>query len=360
MKTSVYSILIIAAIVTAACSANEEKQVEEKIKPVKYGEVIQTGGTQYKSFIGTSRSGSETNLSFRTNGLITKLAVKVGDKVKKGQLIAKLDMKDLDLGYQKAKAALQSAKIQLETQKSNLERVKQLYQANSASLSDYDQAKNGFANANSSYQSAQKSVDLQASQFDYAKIIAPTAGVIAKVNAEINEFAQAGNAIIVMNSGDGDIEINVGVPEKYIAKIQHGDVAEVMINKKKYNGVVTEIGFSNSGAATYPAIIKLSDADKNLRPGMPADVKFKFVDKNKTEQLVVPVKAVGEDEKGNFVFILQAKDNNQYNTLKTYVEIGALGDQGFVVEKGLKRGDLIATAGLRSLYDNRIVTLLDK
>lgn len=343
-----------------ACGEKADTAPPEIIKPVKYGEVNQRGGIVTKTFNGTSQSGSQTNLSFRANGLITKLNVKVGDRVKKGQLLAELDKKDIALNYEKAKASEKNAKIQLENSRSSLDRMKLLYQSNSISLAEYEQAKNSFSNAQSNYETAKRSLDLQGSQFSYAKIVAPTKGVISAVNSEVNEFAQAGSPVLVMNSGDGDIEVNVGIPGTYINDLENGDSVIVTINGGQLDGVITEIGFSNGSSATYPITIKLTQADMSVKPGMSASATFRFGNESEgSDQVVVPVKAVGEDHEGNFAYFLEPKENHCI-ARKRKITIGNLTNEGFVVTEGLEKGDKVAIAGLSSLYEGMKVNLLEQ
>lgn len=343
-----------------ACGGKEDTAPPEVIKPVKYGEVTQPGGIVTKTFNGTSQSGSKTNLSFRANGLITKLSVKVGDRVKKGQLLAELDKKDIALNYEKAKASKKNARIQLDNARSSLDRMKLLYQSNSISLAEYEQAKNAFSNAQSNFETAKRSMDLQGSQFSYAKITAPTNGVISVVNSEVNEFAQAGSPILVMNSGEGDIEVNVGIPGTYINDLENGDSVKVSINGDQLDGIITEIGFSNGSTATYPITIKLTQADRNVKPGMAASATFRFGNESEgSEQLVVPVKAVGEDHEGNFAYLLVPLENH-YSAQKKKITLGKLTNEGFVVTEGLKNGDKVAIAGLSSLYEGLKVNLLEQ
>ncbi len=351
----------ISIFLLAGCGNDDQDTGEEIIKPVKYAPVVQVGGEIIKSFNGTSQSGAETKLSFRTNGLIIKLNVKVGDKVRMGTLIAQLDLSDLQLNYQKADAALQSTKSQVETARSGFERMKELYQANSASLSDYEQAKNTYSGAQSSYESARKTLELQARQINYAKITAPTAGIVSAVNVELNEFVNAGSPVIIINSDQEDIEVNVGVTETYISKIKNGDHALISftgIPGKTFPGVVTEVGFSSSQTATSPVVLKLTEISNQMRPGMPVEVTFSFGDKNEKSRLSVPVSAVGQDHEGSFVYVLKPGEENVYTVLKTVIQTGKLSNEGYQILDGLNEGAFVATAGLRSLYDGMKVKLL--
>lgn len=360
MQTRAFYLGLILSLLFIRCGG--EKQAEKKvIKPVKYAAVEQLGGAIIKSFNGTSQSGAETKLSFRTSGLIVKLEVKVGDHVKKGQLLAMLDLNDLKLNLQKATASLQSAQSQVETAKSSFDRIRELYQGNSASLNDYEQARNNYSAAQAAYQNAKKTLELQGSQLDYAKIIAPTDGVVSMVSGEINEFAAAGSPLIIINSNQNDIEVNVGVTENYISKITNGDEAEVRftgIAEQKFKGVVSEVGFASAYTATSPVVLKLTEISKQMRPGMPVEVTFTFGDREERSTLSVPVSAVGQDHEGTFVFVLKPLQKNTYSATKTMIETGALKNEGFVVISGIREGDYVATAGLRRLYDGMEVKLL--
>lgn len=351
--------VIIALFSLSACG-DTEKVKKDPIKPVKYVSIGNNLGTGTKTFNGISKSGSETKLSFRSNGLIVLLDAKNGEKVRKGQVLARLDQKDISLSYDKAKASARSAKSQLDLSKSNLDRIKELYQSNGASLADYEQAKNNYSSAQANYENAVKSMNIQSSQFEYAIIKAPMDGIITQVNADVNEVAQAGNPIFIMNSEGDDLEITVGVPESYISKIQEGKSVEVNINNSSVEGIITEVAFSTGGSLTYSVIVKLINPTPDLRPGMPAEVLFEFESsKSSSSQLLVPVKGVGNDADGDFVFVLKKSKKESYSVHKVHVKLGELKAAGFVVNKGLNKGDLIAIAGLRTLYDGMNVKLLN-
>ncbi|SMO39112.1 RND family efflux transporter, MFP subunit [Saccharicrinis carchari] len=355
---SLYTLLL-AAIFLSGCGS-KDKQEDEQLKPVKYARVEMTGGIQERTFIGVSQSGSEAKLSFRTSGLILAMGVRAGDEVKKGQLIASIDAKDTQIAYEQARAGLDNARIQLQTAASGLERAKQLYATSNASLSDYEQAKGAFSSARSNFQTAQKTLDLQGAQLRYTRIIAPANGIVTAVNAEVNEFVQAGTPVVVISSRIDDIEINVGVPEVYIAQIVQGESVSVTfrsIQNKSFEGIISEVGYSIGESLTYPVVVKLSNPSDDIRPGMPANVTFSFGDKTNKTLLTVPFKAVSEDFQGNFVFVLKA-EGDHYVAKKTIVETGALFSGGFHALSGLNEGDVVAVAGVNSLYDGRKVMLL--
>ena len=355
------TICMLTILALTSCTSKEQ-QHKVIIKPVAYEVIGNDSGTQSKTFNGKSQSGSEIKLSFRANGLIVSLPVKNGERVKKGQVLAKIDTKDISLSYDKAQAAVTSAESQMKTSKASLDRIKLLYQSNGASLSDLENAKNAFRNAEANYNTSLKAQSIQGSQFEYAKIIVPANGIITAVNASANEFANAGNPVIIMNSEGNDLEVTVGIPESFISKIRNSMIASVKINSQTYDGVVSEVAFSVGQNLTYPVIVKINKPSPDLRPGMPAEVTFVFGTKapEKENKLIIPVKAVGNDTNGDFAYVLTKTDSGHYEAKKVSLKLGQLNNQGFLVLSGLKKGDAVATAGLRSLHDGMVVKLMNR
>lgn len=339
-----------------------EPQVVEPIRPVKYAAVRPASTVQSQRFAGTAKAGIEAKLSFRTGGLIESIGVKVGDQVKAGQRIATLDNRDAVLAHQQARAALENARVQKANAQSRLIRVRQLYQANNVSLAEYEQAKNGFASATSSYESAQKSLDLQERQLGYNEIYAPVAGIVTATHNEVNEVIQAGVPLVELSAGE-DIEMQVGVPEGYIAQIQTGEPVHVRFSALPgldFAARVREISYALDASSTYPVIVRLDAPAPAIRPGMAGEVEFRFGADGPSDPLVVPVKAVGEDAKGHYVFVIDGAAQGLGTVHRRPIRIGKLLADGFVVEEGLAEQELVAMAGLRSLLSGMKVRLLEE
>lgn len=351
---------LLPLILLYGCGNLSEEEKKELVKPIKYGVVESFGGLTTRTFNGITQSGSETKLSFRTGGLITRLNVAVGQRIKRGQLLAQLDQTDALLALEQAQLDVANAKVQLETASSAFERITQLYQTNNASLSDYEKAKSTLSNAQSSYEISLKRLDLQRSQVSYTSITSPMSGIVSTVNVETNEVVRPSQSILTMSKEDSkDLEAQVGVPEKYISRVKHGSPTKIRIPtlSSEFDGVITEVGYTSSGG-TYPVITSLTNPADEVRPGMPVEVTFTFGNEDQEKQLIVPVKAVGEDESGQFVYILRPQDNEVYEVKKVTIEIGSLTSGGFIVRSGLTQDQIVAVAGLRTLYDGMKVALL--
>ena len=350
----------LALVLWVGCGG--EPQVPEPVRPVKYAEVQPASAVRSQRFAGTAKAGTEARLSFRTGGLIESIEVKAGDRVKAGQRIAALDSRDAILAYEGARAALENARVQKANAQSSLTRIRQLYQADNVSLAEYEQAKAGFAAATSSFESAEKSLDLQGRQLGFNEIRAPVDGIVTAIHFEVNELVQAGAPLVELSAGE-DIEMEVGVPEGHIARIRNGDPVRVRFSAlpgEEFAARVREISYALDASSTYPVVVQLDAPSPSIRPGMAGEVEFRFGAGGPADPLVVPVKAVGEDAKGQYVFVIDGADKGLGTVRRRSIRIGKLVADGFVVEEGLVEGELVATAGLRSLMNEMKVRLLEE
>ena len=362
MKLTINHIFILITFIILSACKNKVVVKEVVLRPVKYEIVGASDGQSVRTFSGTVKAGDEIELSFRANGIIVRLNAKVGQQVKKGDLIAKLDNVQANLAYEQAISAVNAAQSDMNTSKSNLNRVKSLYEKGSNSLSDYENAKNLYQSSLGQFESAKRNRSIQNSQISYGIIRAPKNGIIASKSVSINENVSSGKTIAVLNAGKG-INVMVGLPENVINKVKlnmETTLSFSAIEGKLFKGTIIEVApILDVNSSTYPVKIDIINPADAIKPGMAANITFDFNDSTKTTDnaLVVPVKAVGEDGNGNFVFLIISKDGKTGQVKKQVIEIGELTSSGFKILDGLKSGDIIATAGLQSLLDGQEVKL---
>jgi len=352
-------ILTIAILTAFLSSCTKEKKENKKfIRPVKYREVGYLGGGKARTFSGTAQTEKIINLSFRNTGIITQFDIRLGQKVKKGQLLAKLDNVQARLSYEQSITQLNSAESQMNTAKLGLNRIRALYEKGSSSLSDFEAAKNAFKTAEEGYQSAKRGVAIREEKIRFGYIYAPFDGVIAAVNAEVDENINPGQVVAILNAGT-DMEITLGIPESVINRVENNMTVDVNFSSlpgSMFKATVTEVAPAiDANTATYPVRIKVTDPSDEIRSGMAANVTFNFGENSPKEVLVVPAQSVGEDSKGRFVFLIE--EGKSINVRKQSIEIGSLTAEGFEIKSGLSAGQKIATAGLQNLLDGQEVKL---
>ena len=373
-STKVISLIILAGSLLFSCGKKDEKSTEKVIRPIKYSTITKAGSGDNQIFSGVAQASKEAAVSFKVSGTINKIHVKVGDQIRKGQLIASIDATDYTVQYDQAVAQLKSAETQIKSAQAQLvnsrstyDRAEKLYENNSVPLSEYQQSKAALEAAESQYDAAvaqvtasEAQVTSARNQVSYTRLVAPFSGIINVINVEENEQVGAGNPVAVL-SAEIKPEVLVNIPEIFITRVDRGDSVEIEFSapaSRTFKGHITEVGFGSGGGGTYPATVQITDPDQSIRPGMSASVSFNFGAQSPDRSLLVAaVEAVAEGTDGHFVFKLE-KEGANYRAMKQPVQIGSLFTEGFEITGGLSEGDLVATAGLKSLLHGMEVKLM--
>lgn len=344
-----------ASLACAGCGGDAPSPAP--LRPVRTEQVFSTGGTRIRTFSGSARSGTESRLSFRVGGTLIERPASVGDTVRAGELIARLDPEDYRLQLREAEAGLAQANAQAQNAESSYERVRDLYEVDNASRADLDAALAAYQSAEATVRAAEQRRRLAEQQLSYTRLTAPTAGAVASVNVEVNENVQPGQIVLFLTSGD-DLEVEVAVPEALISQIREADTAWVSFDAvpgRRFEARVTEVGVAATATATaYPVTVALAERDPALRSGMAAEVEFRFAGSGGADVIVVPSVAVGEDADGRFVYVVERAEGEDPGVgvvRRRAVDIGALTTEGLQVMRGLSDGDHVVVAGVSRIAD---------
>jgi multidrug efflux system membrane fusion protein len=363
-------------ILLTSCSRGPDTSEEEEIiRPVRYLTLKKTKVDTVREFTGVVKPSKESTLSFKVSGTLQTLSARVGDTVKKGQVLANLDDTDFMISLDQAVssrnnvvATRNTAGVTMGAAKINFDRVERLYESQSVSLSELENAEKDFKTAASQLEAAvsqiataESHVEAARKQLEYARIAAPFSGIITTVPIEENEQVSSGKTIMTISTL-GLSEIEVSIPDTYISKVSAGKKAIItfsVLPSAKFTGTVGEVAFSSGTTSTYPVRVLLDDANDEIRPGMTATVTFSFGanEGNGEAKIYLPPSAVGEGPSGRFVYVIEAGIGNVGVTRKRVIELGELSNLGFEAKSGLKEGELIATAGLQVLLDGMKVRL---
>jgi RND family efflux transporter MFP subunit len=320
--------------------------------------VYSTGSIRTRSFSGVAEAKTRSELSFKVSGTLERIPVKVGDKVATGDLIASLDPTDHELAVQEAEAELTRAQAEKRNADAAYQRIQLLYENRTASLNDLDAARAAAESGEARVVSVEKRLELARLQLSYCRLAAPSSGAIASVPREVGENVSPGQPVAILASS-GRLKVSLQVPEALIARIREGDSVTVKfdaIPARAFAAVVAEVGVAALGAATtYPVTARLVDETGEVRPGMAAEVAFRFGGSGGPDRILVPPAAVGEDRQGRFVFVLEITEGDAGVARRRAVTVGALTEAGLEIVDGLEDGDLLITAGVTKLHDGRPV-----
>jgi RND family efflux transporter MFP subunit len=345
---------VVLAAVLAVLGCEDEPEAPEVIRPVRYVVVEGHDSATQRTFSGVSKSGQESRLSFQVSGQVLEVPINVGDRVKKGDTVARMDPADYALQLQNAQAAAAQSRAQERNAKATYERTRALYENQNASRQDLDADRTGYESGRAGLESANQQIRLRQRQLGYTHLKAPEPGVIATVDIEVNEYVQAGELVATLLAGD-QIEVSVSVPASVIRSVKKGAKATARFDSldgKTFGGTVTEVGVSSAGGATtFPVTVRLSEGENQVRAGMTADVTFVFASTTVGPKYSLPISAVGEDREGRFVFMLQREGDGLGTVHRSPVEVGEILADGIEILSGVKPGDLVVTAGVSRIYD---------
>jgi RND family efflux transporter MFP subunit len=365
MQNRTLEVLALIGTVTVSVACDRGDIVEEaQLRPVRTEVVTASGAERLRTFSGTFRAGFESRLSFRVPGRVRLLPVVVGQQVPPNHLIAELDPRDFELQLQEAQAGLTRALASKRNAEAERDRVRELYENDNASLSQWDQARTTAESAAAQVESLEKRLELARRQLDYTRLTAPVAGAIARISVEVNENVQAGQPIVTLSSSSMT-EVGVDLPGSVISDIREGASVIVQCDAlpgETFDAFVTEVGVTASGATTFPVTVQLAAQSDRVRPGMAAEVTFRLTPSGAdAARILVPAVAVGEDRDGRFVFLPEQQADGTAVVRRHPVEVGDLitGDPQDRIEilDGLSAGDVIVTAGVRRLEEGRRVRL---
>ncbi len=346
--------LVAIAAVLAILGCEDEQEEPELIRPVRYVVVEGSDAATQRTYSGVSQAGQESRLSFQVSGQVLSVPINVGDTVKKGQTIARMDPTDYSLQLQNARSAAAQSRAQERNAKATYERTQALYENQNASRQDLDADRTGYESARAGLESANQQIQLRQRQLSYTHLKAPESGTIATVDIEGNENVQAGELVATLLAGEL-IEVSVSVPASIIRSVKRGAEAKARFNSldgKTFRGTVTEVGVSSvGGATTFPVTVELTEGQEQVRAGLAADVTFVFASEKNGPQYALPISAVGEDRKGRFVYLLQKQGDSLGTVHRTPVEVGEILSDGLEILDGVKPGDLVVTAGVSRIYD---------
>tara|TARA_R110002033_G_C3884291_1_gene238266 strand:+ start:1143 stop:2330 length:1188 start_codon:yes stop_codon:yes gene_type:complete len=281
------------------------------------------------------------------NGILTRVYVKEGQRVKKGQLLAKID----DGGLSQQVAQL---KIQSELAKTTFERQKRLWDQNIGSEIQYLQAK-------STYESQQEAVSQLQQQIAKTAVKAPFSGTIDDVITEQGSVVAAGQTPLMRIVNLDEMYIEVEVPESYISNVVKGKKVEVeipVLGKTIETKIRQASDFINPANRTFKAEIEVANKDKDIKPNLTA--RLKINDYTSDNAILIPQSVISENADGEqYVYVVTDKNAKGIGTVKRIIIVTGK-TQGDVIEvlKNLEPGVEIVKEGARSVKDGQSVEVI--
>ena len=302
--------------------------------------------SHYLNFQGSLDTDQNVVIYPELPGILKNIYVKQGEKVKKGQIIAKIS--DNGLTDQ-----LEQLKLQRNLAKTTFERQQKLWDQKIGSEIQYLQAKTNF-------KSLEKKISQMRDQEGKTRILAPFDGTIDDIIADIGSNLAPGLTPILRIINIDQMKVSAEIPEIHIPYIKQNKNVKIYVPilDKQILGKISSVGnFINPNNRSFNIEIKLLNKSNELKPNM--TVSLEINDYQNDSAILIPSKDILEDEEGNFyVYKLVIDSNENYKSNKVMIQKGKAYNNMTEIKSGLKENDLIINDGLRQVEDGQIVKVI--
>lgn len=319
----------------------------QKIPLITTIKVKDTLFDHYVELQGSVTTKQNVVISAEYGGVLRKVYAKEGQKVGKGDILAKID----DGGLSQQLAQL---KIQTDLAKTTYERQKRLWEQNIGSEIQYLQAK-------TAYETQQEATNQLAQQLAKTVVRAPFSGTIDDVITDEGSVVSPGQSPLFRIVSLTDMYIETDVPESYITTINEGKAVEVqlpVIGKTINTKVSQASDFINPANRTFKIQVPLSNKDNLIKPNLTA--KLRINDYTNKEAILIPQSIISENANGEqYVYIITDKQDSVAKSKRVIIQTGKTQGDYIEVLSGLESGDEIIDEGARSVKDSQEVKILD-
>jgi len=308
--------------------------------PVEASEAIRGNISALYNSTATLEAEQESNVMAKVRGIVKDIFVEEGDKVKSGQILAKLEDEQLEIEEKRAKSIFEKSR-------NDYKRSQELFDKKLISAENFDNVKFEYENQKANY-------ELTKLNLDNTVIKSPIDGIVSA------RFIKKGNLI---NTNDQLFHITnttrllaiLHVPEHEMAKIKSGQTTLLKIDALKehvINGQVERISpVVNPGTGTFKVTVSVTERSGMLKPGMFTRVQIVY--DTKKNAVLVPKSAIIEKNNGQSVFVV--RDSVAY---EKNIKTGYANGDNIEITEGLSEGEVVVTAGQNSLSDSSLVEII--
>ena len=352
-KTLYYSLITITLAGLTACSAENQKKSEPNERPI--GVMLSMASPAIQSAIlasGEIEAAQTAGISTRVMGRITDIFVKTGDRVSKGQLLARVWDEDIKAKRAQADAMIAEAEGAYVSAQKDYERFNNLYRQESATAKELDNVTLHYNSARARVNAAKQMRSEVNAMLSYSSLTAPFAGVITQKLAEEGSIANPGMPILTIEQ-HGVLQVSASIAESDISNIHMGDVTTIHIKStgKRFDGKVIQINPSSQfSGGQYIIKIGIPETEtKDVYAGMFTSISIPVKDTSlrKNDAVMVPETVIISRDGLTGIYTVSANNLAQLRWIrlgKTY------GDKVEVIS-GLSRNEKFISSSEGKLYN---------
>lgn len=348
MVKKVVILLILATII--GCSGEKKQNTttqKENIKIVKSIKLEEKSIANIKKYNGELKPQQEMKIVTITGGDIEEIYFKNGDRVKKGEVIAKISNADVEASFFEAQGQLLKAKSTYSTEKISFEKYKKLYEKEIISENDYLAIKNRYETAQGDLKIAEGKFLKAKDDYDRLRVISKIDGVITDLFVKKYERVESGKEIVTIVDSS-KMEVDIAVSGNDIRYSKLGNKAKIYIEELGISreGVISEINLSSdSNSKKYSLRLLVDNGDNKILKGMYAKVNL---EQGEVSGIFVPTKAVMIKDLYSYIAIVR----DEKATIYRVTPKETIGDMQLIEFEDYKAGDRVVVEGQYLLNNN--------
>jgi membrane fusion protein, multidrug efflux system len=348
------SILPLLALMAACSQSAPPPEPVRAVRTVTVGQGSQGSSIDYA---GDVRPRTEARLSFRVPGKMVSRSVELGDAVKAGQVLARLDPMDLKLGQEAARSGFEAARVNADQAAADYKRFKELRDQDFISAAELDRRESTFKAAQAQMEQARAQASVQGNQARYTVLTAESSGVVTAIEADPGAVLSAG-ATVVRVAPDGPRDVVFAVPEQQVGKLRalEGVAGALQVRLWGAGDAAVPASVREVAAAADPVtrtfLVKADVGKAPVRIGQTATVTLPLP--AATGAFKLPLSALFELQGRTQVWLL---DKSAMTVSAQPVQVVGAEGNFALVAAGVSAGQVLVSAGVHTLTAGQKVTL---
>ncbi len=296
-------------------------------------------------------------LSFRVGGKLIERRVRLGDVVRKGEVLARLDPIDAQRQAAAARASLDAAEHRLLFARQQLDRDTAQSAQNLISANQLEQTQDGYSSAAAAREQAADQFAVARNALAYDSLVADHDGVITSENADTGQVVTSGQAVFGLDwTGDTDVVLDAAASD--IQRIAPGQLATVTIpalRGRRFDARVREVApAADPQSRTFRVKLTLTAAGAEIRPGMTGDATLSVTPRGSGRAPAFKIPATAIFHRGSEPAVWVVRGTQSLLELRA-VSVDSYEERSVIVSGGLEDGDTVLIAGAHTVYEGERV-----
>ena len=348
------TLLLLAFALLAACGRSEPPAAQQA-RPVRVVTVERQAAGETVSLTGQVEAETEVNLAFRVGGRVIARPVNVGDRVKAGQVVARIESEPAENALRTARANLAAAQSLLTKTRNDFNRQDELLRGGWTTRVRHDQALHAMQAAQAQVDAARAQLATAEDNLSYTELVADASGHVTAVSAEPGEVVAAGRTIVQL-AREGGRDAVFDVPARVIQGAPYDPVVNVVLAsdpRVRAKGRVREVApQADPVTRTFRVRVGLDNPPEAMRLGSTVTGS---ITQEGTAAIAIPASALTRAQNQPAVWLVDPKAE----TVSLHpLDVASYDLAQVIVAQGLQPGDVVVTAGVQALRPGEKVRLL--